>query len=179
MEINNYDQIQILSNNTLVAIDIDETVIYFDNIPPLWWKTRFDYHYTETSDCILADKLTLQEWTTIVLSSEPKTFDISGFKKLLTRVEQTNSKLVLITARFIELKDLTLKQLRYCGINVNDIYFTLNKGHVLKNLSVGIKDVIFVDDLYGNIEDVLSHVPDCTCYMARLDKIDFKYEKIQ
>ncbi len=171
MEINSYNQIQI-DSDSFVIFDIDETLIYFDNINPKWWKDTYDKYYALYADYDKADSLSLEEWIQLINFSTPKAIDICGFNKLSQKIYKfDNSKIIFLTARDQSLKDLTFKQLIYCGFDLSkfDIYFSSDKGSLIKELRKNYPNnkIIFIDDLKSNISDVKYHNPDAECYLAR------------
>jgi hypothetical protein len=139
MEIDNYDMI-VIEKNSFVVFDIDETLIYFENITPLWWKKTFDKYYALFNDYDKADELALNEWESFIVSIKPKPIDITGLDKLIKQIKQSDSDMIFITE---------------------------DKGKLIKELNINKQKVIFIDDLQYNIDDVLLYNPDAKCYLAR------------
>jgi hypothetical protein len=159
----------LIKDNSLVFIDIDETLIHFERIHNItWWKNRFNYYHNLTNNNEESNSMVIDEWTQLIITEIPKPINKDRIEKLFNTIKETNSKLILITARDYSLKDLTIRHLDSCDIHVqeNDIYFTKNKGKIIQELRMN-RDVIFVDDLITNIENVLMYVPDAKCYWAK------------
>jgi hypothetical protein len=126
MEIDNYDMI-VIKKNSFVVFDIDETLIYFENITPLWWKKTFDKYYALFNDYDKADELALNEWESLIVSIKPKPIDIIGLDKLIKQIKQSGSDMIFITARRTYLKNLTLQHLKYCNINIEPEQVFVNR----------------------------------------------------
>ena len=46
-KINTFDMVKII-RNTLVLCDIDETILAYNDINPLWWKEKNEYYMNMT-----------------------------------------------------------------------------------------------------------------------------------
>ncbi len=149
-EIKNYDEIMI-KKNTLVMLDIDNTIIKFKTLYKNWWKDN------EPNNPNLID-----EWIRIVREEEPLMLDFDKFMNLLIKIKETNSDVIYITARNESLDELTYRQLISCGVSLNreQIYFSYPKGKKLLEICNDKKynNYIFVDDHLDNIEDVQKHL---------------------
>ena len=81
---------------------------------------------------------------------------------------QKNCKIVLLTARNPDLKDITLTHLKQLNIELDEIYFNENKGEELLSIvstqNNKYKNIIFVDDLLSNLEDVANSFKDKNIY---------------
>ena len=94
--IRNYDEINIL-NNSLVCIDLDETIIFFPGINQTWWEnTKKAYNLKND---MTSDEMAYRDWIDIIHNNIPKMLDELQFNKLMERVKNTGSKIVIITAR--------------------------------------------------------------------------------
>jgi hypothetical protein len=148
-----------LKPNSLVVLDIDDTLIYFDNINHNWWKEKFEYYYSYFKDYDNADIETYDIWISHITQVSPKLTDEYVFK-FFDDCLKNNCKIILLTARNKNNKNLTIKQLQECKLlfDEKDIYFDENKGDCLKNLITNVytnfKSIIFVDDLENNLNDV-------------------------
>ena len=158
----NYDEIIVL-NNTLVCIDLDETIIHFPNVNQTWWeKTKKMYNLLNDTT---SDEMVYRDWISIIYNNIPTLLDEKQFNNLMERVKNTRSKLVIITARNIKLEEITHKHLMECNINISDIYFSNKKGDIvnqIKRLHNG--PIIFIDDLIKNINDVKNINPEVITY---------------
>jgi len=163
--ITNYDQI-IIKPNHLIVLDIDETTLKYPMINDKWWK-----YNNETFGNDYAYNL----WLDIVNSNYPKILDSQKFFDFIDKAEQFNCKIVFLTARYIELKQITLDHLRACNIKVddNDVYFNSEKGKeilkIIKNYNYN--NYIFVDDVKKNIDNVLNSVDNIDVYLMEHDNL--------
>jgi hypothetical protein len=98
--ISNYDKINVL-NNSLVCIDLDETIIRFPGINQSWWENRKRAY--DLIDDLTSDQMAYKDWLDIIHSNTPKMLDEIQFNQLMERVINTRSKIVIITARNIKL----------------------------------------------------------------------------
>lgn len=155
--IKNYNEI-VVPDNTLVVLDIDETIIKFNGLHNTWVSELRKY-YELFHEKKKADQMALNEWINIISTEKPELLDEELFLDLVDRVKKSNSDLILLTARNKELCDVTIKNLKDCNLDIdsNDIYYSWPKGNklveVYNNKYVG-KNVIFVDDKLDNLEDV-------------------------
>ncbi len=168
MEIRSFDEVTILQNS-LVVCDIDETLLYFDGIDKKWWSQTFDEFYRIHNDYDKADKLSLDKWISHINNNNPYITDESGYNNMLKRINDTNSKLVFLTARYEYLRNTTLKHLFHLNIHNPILHFTGGqcKGrYIFDNLINPIPErVIFIDDLQQNINDVRNNITNIECYL--------------
>jgi len=156
--IKNYDEIQVL-NDSLIILDLDETIIHFKPITSTWWND---------TKKILNDANSYKQWLNIISSYMPYLLDENEFLNLLQRIEQSNSILIILTARDKSLCHLTMHQIVYCNIPIlpTNIYFSDKKGMTVYELKRVYKktNVIFVDDKLHNVNDVKKWNPTSICY---------------
>jgi predicted secreted acid phosphatase len=148
-QISNYDQI-IIKKKSLVILDIDETILKFDGFDNQWWEDQKKIYKDEVYNI----------WINNITNKDPILLDQELLFKLIKIIEDTNSKLIIVTARLEENRELTKQHLEKCQIKINnrDIYFTKQKGDIiyklLINKYINYKNIIFVDDLQKNIDDI-------------------------
>ena len=151
-QITKFNQIDIIPNS-LIVLDIDETIIKFDNINKKWWRNTFDKYYSLTQDYDNADNLSLDEW--------------------ISYVNKHDCDLIFLTARNASLKDITHLHLNKVNLSVdgNKIYFNRNKGDELFSIAnkdySHIKNIIVVDDVEHNLTDIKDKFMD-TCFNLHL-----------
>jgi len=149
-KITNYDQI-IISQKSLVILDIDETILKFEGIDYKWWENEKKENSQEN---------VYNKWIKYVTNNDPILLDQYQLFQLIKTIEDTNSKLIIVTARLEKNRELTIQHLEKCQIKIdsNYIYFTKQKGAIINNLItneyVNYDNIIFVDDLESNIIDV-------------------------
>jgi len=164
--IQNYDEI-FIQPNTLVIMDLDETIIQFKGIYETWWE---DYKRNNS------DLFVYRQWIKHISSTLPDLLDKNEFLRLMNRINKTNSKMIILTARNMKLCELTLQQLSYCDIHLplEDIYFSDKKGKTTHSLKrrYSYSNIVFVDDKKKNIDDVKMWNPEVNCYHIRHKNIN-------
>ena len=163
-------------NNSIIFCDIDETIIEFNGINHKWWKSTFYKYYDETKDYELSEVKTLQEWVIHIQSHKPKYTDLNGFLNLMEKINNTNSKIIFITARDKSLINLTKKHFDYLELYNHQVHHVgvIKKGDfIINNINLdGFDNFIFIDDLEGNIDDVktsfMSLDKHIDCYQFKL-----------
>lgn len=152
-KITNYDQI-VLQDDTLLVMDFDETIIHYPYINSNWWgDTSTEY---AKKDPETAEIKTYNDWMDIVIKHKARMLDEEEFNKLLLLVKNTNSTIVIVTARHNRLTRLTYNELKDCGIynDIEQVYFSNKKGITIKQIKHNHKHIVFVDDKLSNINDV-------------------------
>ena len=171
--IKNYDEI-IIKPNTLVILDIDDTILKFDSLHKNWWKdTQNAYKeiYGENDD--ISKTKTFNDWINIISNETPRSLDEEELFKMMKRIKDTNSEVFFITARDKSLVEITLKNLKDCKLDITEqqVYHHWPKGQkaleVYQDKYSHLKNIIFVDDHMDNIEDVMK-------YMCSYD-VDYYY----
>jgi hypothetical protein len=168
MKIHNYDEIDVLPDS-LVILDLDETLIQFDGMYEKWWEDNL-IHSTELE--------VYRRWIQLISFTMPTMLDQFEFNNLIRRIERTNSRMVILTARSAKLCEITLQQLVYCNIilPLDDIYFSDKKGKMAHSIQrrYTYSNVIFVDDKKSNIRDVKIWIPGAICYHIKHININKK-----
>jgi hypothetical protein len=162
MKIKNYNEIEVLPN-TLVILDLDETIIRFPYITAKWWETTKKVY--EAIDEKSADTRAYSDWLYIINHYNPLLLDSCEFNKLLTRIKDTNSSFIIITARNIKLKDITIKHLEEFNI-MCDVYYSLDKGVTINAIKKNYlyNYIIFIDDNEKYIKQVNEINPEIITY---------------
>lgn len=161
--INNYDQI-VLQENTLLVMDFDDTIIHYPYIDSNWWgDTSTEY---AKKDPETAEIKTYNDWMEIIIKHKARMLDAEEFNKLLLLVKNTNSTIVIVTARHTRLTRLTYNELKDCGIynDIEQVYFSNKKGSAIKQIKHNHKHIVFVDDKISNIDHVKYYNPEATVY---------------
>jgi len=142
--IKNYNEIDVL-NNSLVIFDLDETIIRFPYVTSKWWEnTKKAYALIDEKT---ADLRAYSDWLYIIKTYEPSLLDIIEFNNLLERIKESNSSFIIVTARNIQLKDITVIHLQQFGISC-DVYYTLDKRITINAIKKNYvyNHIIFIDD---------------------------------
>lgn len=162
MKIKNYNEIEVLPNS-LVIFDLDETIIRFPYITAKWWdNTKKAYELINEKT---ADNRAYSDWFYIINQYNPSMLDFNEFNKLLLRIKDTNSSFIIVTARNIQLKDITLKHLETFNINC-DVFYTSDKGIVINAIKRNYiyNHIIFIDDNEKYIKQVNELNPEIITY---------------
>ena len=159
----NYDQIA-LQDNTLLVMDFDETIIHYPYINRFWWEDTHNKYSKQDPDT--AELKTYNDWMEIIIKHKAQMLDDAEFNKLLLLVKNTNSTIVIVTARHTKLTKLTYDELKECGIynDIEQVYFSTKKGVVIKDIKHNHKHIVFVDDKLSNINNVKLYNPESTVY---------------
>lgn len=155
-KITKYDEINIIPNS-LIVLDIDETLIKFENINQMWWNTKFNELYKKTKNYDYVEKMIYNEWLNIINNSTPSLVD-NCVHEFISNSKKNNCKIILLTARNDSLFNLTLNHLEKVDLNFSHIYFNENKGDELKKILseefIQYTNIIVVDDLISNLNDI-------------------------
>ena len=141
--------------NSLVVLDIDDTVIKFEEMGRQWWAKK---------EAEVGRDETMRIWIENAHIQVPVLTEPHEFPSFLQRVFNANARLVFLTARSAELKDLTMIHLTKCGIEIDSqhVYFSRQKGECLKSIvqAGGFTQVTFIDDMEHNVESVICALTD-------------------
>jgi hypothetical protein len=146
-----------IPNNSLVVLDVDDTVVRFEEMGRGWWAMR-ENELTLLHGKKIARDIVMREWIHGAHIYTPILTDPDEFPGFLQRVFDAGAHLIFLTARSEELRQLTEFHLTSNGINVqsSQIYFAREKGVALKSIvqSNGFSNVVFIDDMEHNLESV-------------------------
>lgn len=173
-QINSFNQIPI-TENSLVVLDIDETIMAFPFITKSWWRETFEKYFAETNNKSQADNLTLHEWRVYVGKTRPFLLDETRLKKFLKEIEEKSCELVLLTARDKSMEEVTRVHISHCELDISpgQIIHNENKGDALAEIVQSypeISSIIFVDDFEKNLASVQARFtqPDLSNYTLGL-----------
>jgi hypothetical protein len=165
IQIDTFDKISIKSK-TLVLSDIDETILFYDKIDQEWWKKKIDYYINvKKYDSSNASIYALDEWFDHIKRNLPNHTDKIGFEKFLENIKNTDSKLIFITARHPDFKQITEDHFNYLGLKSSEyeIHYLggSSKGKYIKNNidTDNYDNILFIDDLDHNIMSVNEAFP--------------------
>jgi hypothetical protein len=157
-----------IDNEYIIVLDIDETVLYFENVHDQWWSETVTHYYNGHHDYERAENESLREWKEVISLSEPKPTDIRGINRLITE----DVRIIFLTARDPDFEEITKGHLEKIGFESPVVIFCSqqNKGILLEKwLSDNdenneTKRIIFVDDKEHNIKNVKQVLPHVYCY---------------
>lgn len=164
-----------LTQNCLLVIDIDETIIMYDGICHKWWKNKMDYYLEKQYSFDEADNQCVKDWKEFIKDKHPMYTDKEGFFDLIDRAKKLSVETFIVTARDIQLEKITHDHLQHLNIVDIDVYFSSggNKAHVINNVINNVMlqqlenydQIIFIDDHDFNLNDVKEHFGDkAMCY---------------
>jgi hypothetical protein len=168
--------------NTLIVLDFDETIMQFNNFDNIFdfWSDNFNKFYEESNDYDDADNKAYNLWLSLTQhNNDYSCTDYDGLNNLLHEITKSNNKIVIVTARDKNMDEFTRAQLDKLKINIPDIYYSSNKSDVIMDICDGdatIRNIVFVDDLYTNLDDVKEN---CNKYNLYLYHADFIINKHQ
>jgi hypothetical protein len=146
-----------IPNNSLVVLDVDDTVVLFKEMGRTWWAAR-EKELVLLHGAEKGRELVMREWVHGAHLHAPVLTDPEEFPRFLQRVFDAGAHLIFLTARSAELRQLTEFHLTSCGVEVKseNIYFARDKGAALKSIvcSGGFTEVVFIDDMEHNLENV-------------------------
>jgi hypothetical protein len=156
--INSFSQINPIKPKTLVVLDIDETILRFQQINKEWW----DDTYTRLLPYYKEKTFTHVEllWIKYISNNKPILLDKDNFYIFLENIKNENSELILLTARNESISFLTMKHLESCGLDINlsQVFYNKNKGEELQKIVTtifpNIENILFVDDLEENLTNI-------------------------
>ena len=162
-------------------LDFDETIIQFNNFDNIFdfWRQTFDKFYNESLDYEDADNVTYNIWKNNILNNdEYSCTDYNNLINLINETNKSNNKIIIITARDEDMDNITRTQLKNLNIPINEIYYTDDKAEIILNICENniIDNIVFVDDLYGNINNVKNNCNKYNLYVYHADFIENKYQ---
>ena len=156
--INSFSQIKPVKPNTLVVLDIDETLLTFKNVDTTWWNDKYQELLPIYKENTYQHIEVL--WTDYVFKNRPMILDERNLCVFFESIKNNNCELILLTARDISTSEMTMKHLNECGLIIDPhrVFFNRNKGYELRNIVMNIfphvNNIVFVDDLTENLVNV-------------------------
>jgi hypothetical protein len=165
--INNFNDIEITNNKTLIICDIDNTILYHDVKIEKFINILKDDKFDENEIIELANEMMNLHFRIF----PPTHTDAEGFKNLIDKTNKLNGKIIFLTARSELSKDFTKKQFQQIGLNYYDydVHYTDNKimkgDYIKSNIDTSLwDDIIFIDDHTFNLVSVSYRFPESKCY---------------
>ena len=158
-----------IKNKTLVLCDIDETLLTFD---PYNYEYFYNTHIKYFKNHTIAHEKAIKDFNSILLNMSPKYTDKEEFLKMTRKIRENNSLLLFLTSRYNDNnnKQLTKNHLKKLGLEnyCNSIHHT-NGGSKAEYIFINIntsffENIVFIDDLEGNLNDVKRNLPFIQCY---------------
>jgi hypothetical protein len=165
--INNFNDIEITKNKTLIICDIDNTLLYHDVKIEKFINMFKGDNFDENEIIELANEMMNLHFRIF----PPTHTDAEGFKNLIDKTNKLNGKIIFLTARSELSKDFTKKQFQQIGLNYYDydVHYTDNKimkgDYIKSNIDTSLwDDIIFIDDHTFNLVSVSYRFPESKCY---------------
>ena len=135
--IDSFSKIRSPISNTLVVLDIDDTLLSFQHFGKQWWDDTYRKLlpiYKENT-YLQAELL----WTKQISKIKPYPLDKYNLKNFLNGLKY-NCEIILLTARDKSISKLTIKQLNECELYIDPsrIFYSRNKGKELENIVINI-----------------------------------------
>lgn len=156
--INKFNQINLIKNS-LIVLDIDNTILAFNHITDKWWNDTFQQYHNSTKNIKLAEQYSIEEWHKQVCEHHPSLVD-DDFHEWFNKTQEYNCDIILLTARNVKYFDTTIKHLEKINLPIDkkNIYFNDNKGKELFEIVFkyyfDTKQIIVVDDIENNLIDI-------------------------
>jgi hypothetical protein len=153
---------------SIYAIDIDETILYYENLPETWWlelaKKIASYPADASADASADNDRILSIWENIIKKSVPVAINPKEFMELVEYCKNHNSHLILLTARYTRLDSITREHLKIIFPDYQpEIIFCSNENKGLKlRQAIDVnkyKHLYFIDDKQYNIDNVVAEYP--------------------
>jgi hypothetical protein len=170
-----------LEENSLVVLDIDDTLITFGTIKTWWTDNLEKYKALYKTENEANIRLT-SDWYARASTIPPALTDKASIAEFLEECCNKNCKVVCLTARHGASKALTDANMAAVGLSHLPIFFAdgENKGHVLHHIMTSslsnyaecqhYKTIVFVDDqplnLY-NVHNAMSKDYQIQCYQYK------------
>lgn len=150
----------IIPRRSIVLCDIDDTVLHFGEVTTNYFSTVLreqDPFY--------------EEWGRRIQNQIPELTCIS-FNDFYSKIIESESELIFVTARNSKFTDMTLVHLKYLGLDKHTVYH-LNgscKGDFVNNMNLD-KDrpKLFIDDSLLNTVAVKEKNPHIETYVFKMD----------
>jgi predicted esterase len=176
--INYFTEVEIFPNS-LYVFDIDDTILFFPELPINFWENTFEIEYSKDSDYDKSTERTMNTWIDHISNHVPVCTNIMGLSLLIEKLSAVNSKIMYVTARPKSLHQLTVKQLKDMNmqlVSYNNIHCIgdANKGEFILEHAreTTYANIIFLDDMQYNIDDVIVAIPSAICYKFNNPKIN-------
>ena len=165
--INNFNEIEIIKDKTLIICDIDKTILYHDVKKEKFIDMLKDDNFDEKEQLEIAQEM-MDMYCRIY---PPQHTDPEGFKNLSDKINKLNGKIVFLTARSYISEAFTKENFKQIGLNYEeyDCHYTdnkISKGDYIKaNIELSFwNDIIFIDDYDFNLISVWKNFPHLKCY---------------
>jgi predicted secreted acid phosphatase len=165
--IQSFSQIHVIPES-LVVLDIDETVLSYTNLSKKWWIDEINRQYLQTCNFAEAEKRALSVWKQLVPSAIPISLDTHNRRQFIENAIAQGCQLIFLTARHPDLWEITQNHLNQIGIyNGERIFYDENKGTKMVeiiDMHNEFKNIIVVDDLMRN----LNSIHECTKNFSKI-----------
>jgi len=106
--ISSFEDVVIIPNS-LIVIDIDDTLIKYSQFNQTWWINKIQHYHTLTKNYELAEHLANEEWNKHIETCEPEIVD-KYIHDFIDMAKSNDCHIVLLTARNDIIRELTKKE---------------------------------------------------------------------
>lgn len=172
--IHDLDSVPLISN-AIYILDIDETVMYYDTSKFTEYTKEIEL-FERTMSRNSAFEIANQKWEALVYSNEAKPIDDKGLNALKEFSDANNSIIVFLTARFENIREVTLSQLKRLFPWVENHMLHMASGSpkgekmekmFLTHPQLRRDNIVFVDDKQYNIDSVLQKFPHVKSFLIQ------------
>lgn len=169
-QITTFSEIKLIKNS-LIVLDIDDTIIKSNLKNTQWWNSTYIKYMNSPHnfDDTLIDWMKRENICGIPFIECIIDINIYNF---LEKLNQLNCKLILLTARSYRVIEMTKAQLHYIKFPDVPIYCGVDKGDILFNVVnenyYDVNDIIVVDDIDENLLAIQSTLSDYNLYLYQM-----------
>lgn len=181
---------------TLIAVDIDETMLRFsDGVGTKhWWKSIYNHFMTIHNDHDAADAAAFEKWREHANVCYVEHTDKEGLDRLLDEARAAGNLVIAITARSPEMQEITEQHLESLGVELSHVDVPQSVCHNSKGvfyvggtpkseILMKIRDnlhysgrtihrIVFTDDIESTVKNVAETLDESEvvghCYLAKL-----------
>ncbi len=163
--IRSFREVLLPSRPILLALDIDDTVLYFPEFPPSYWSLSLEKYKLEGYSEQQANQIALDRFREKINVSNPTPTDPEGLLDLLRRLI---GSVVFLTARSSSDNFYTRKHLQYLGLEgpiYNSESYYAEKGPVLRQIArdLNLTEIVFIDDSERHLRSAEKYCSDLFC----------------
>jgi len=162
-KINDYSDI-FIKKNSLVVLDIDDTVLTYKGVSDNFYQERFNHYHKIYSNYDMILRLIKNDWNYFVKINPPNLINKKSFFNFIDIALKSKCEIIFLTSRPKTMKLITRYHFECNRLNdfIDKIHYSSSKGTYLKKLKEekfkNYHNIIFVDDLKENLINVFYHL---------------------